>query len=1596
MSTPQTTSSALTRLLPTERGRVARTLRLIERGETSGQNGNHEEAKALLEQAVDRARELAAGEERDAILARALEMLGESELALAVPSQALGRISEIRELGQEPHGLFDSLRRHANWELEWNGEQAGPVLALAHGARRLDRRLAWPHATLGKVAFGANDFQRAAHSLGHARKLAAPDRETEYAYQLSMGELAFARSDMPEAAKHFGQALNAVPHGEGVNGGWPIRASRAQVRGGCAQIGAMGVWPELDNVSLKLSDRQLLTQGVESASAGIAQWADPAAAVMLASGLLCLDRHEEALHLLEEQHAAEQDPRARYLHALALWGCAERGATDAAAHMRSSALVIVQKLVQGGAADAPTLALLGALELSQGHAEAACASLEAALQQRPAQRSLRRRLGRALFSAQRFAEAVGHLDTDGRQDALLRARCLHKTGAVADAIQLLEDLQGAYADDGEVFHYYGCALAEAGQRESALDALTRATELGRMAACRERGHLLAAEGKWEQALSDYSAALEADPSETDLKSYRAWARLMAGQHDEALGEIEALIGGEDATGRHLALQLRGMIYEAEGNHGAAVAVYEQALALADREPGLWSLLLAALAHDGRHDAVVGRLEEALESLGGLDSLDPDALLLTGAAATRKQNWDVAVAVWDAWLLATKGVASQAPQREAVVSQVLACRERGAREALLAGDLDSASRHATAGLAHRADQPNLLVCSGLSLMMMNRAEEALEVLDRALPVVDPSVQDDIRTLLALARAAAGSVSEAQQLVAQRGTPLVPKLQVVFRALFGDWTEACEAAKQTALPPALLPFLGAALLGAQNGDAAAEMLRDAGQDPFVEAQRVLSAARAGEWGHAAETLGGSLDHTPEHPPTQELRARLATAIVVAGCRNADWSVLAQGLALADRLGVAVAGIDAFGEAARPLGNLYRGLRVQAIEAWEKQLAKGAPDGRLLHNLLLAHLHWTDELDEFQEAIAADCQTAWRGSLAYGFALAADAGFWEEWISRRTRATGLKPSANLDDELRSWLADDLLIHPLETRERDSATLGERHLWHTLVKLAWREKLVAAALAKLSASDNGAESDNPTVPIAGPEYLARIDALSRAVSLSRDKNADSDIDIAKLSERHGFLRTHGALVRALLGPDWEAYVLYLLGHAERAMQQVQEALAGGEQPGTSTLRLVVLLSSRVPDEDAERAWIEQHQMAPELGTVVLVRLHEPPSRGEPGEEVLALVARAAAEQGVSAQTGLSDAALAYQWLDPERAVLTLSLPAALAAPAPALWQERDLRGLQRLGAAAALDMANTSAARTAPPNGESTAEQVKQYAEQMTAAVRILTAELSSLEDESEVQGALRNRLEEIAMTANSHLQIVGEASGAGDPLGTLDAAIQVLEDANKAGELNRVPQTLAEHYDAKAWQVFPSSEDKDTDAKLPALDAAESWAKKARALAPTTIKYKETLSSIYNRRGAVHLAADRASKAAAEYTRALEISPENAVMLANRSDAYANMEDWERVEQDLLKAAPLARSEEDRTYVLNRIASYSRAAGVSKTNAAMKRFESGYGRDIGQTLNELRRAAQHLHLAREATQKLGKSTARIDQDIQTVEGLIRQLMF
>ena len=333
--------------------------------------------------------------------------------------------------------------------------------------------------------------------------------------------------------------------------------------------------------------------------------------IAFAQVLSQLERNTDALDLLEKSFGTELDPALAKMRTDLEAGKmlpfdALGNAKDGVAEL----FLVVAGALSGEAADGYTLLYSRLAEyLRPGHVDAMLLSA-----------SLLEKMERYELATESYNKVPpDHPSFDAAE--LGRAEALRKSGKTEAAIEVLQQLARARADNAEVHITLGDALRGLERYEEAVKAYDTAVALYD-APGRNQWILFFARGianertdQWQQAEADFRKALELNPGQPQVLNYLGYSFVEMGENlDEALAMIEQAVAGEPNSG--YIVDSLGWVQFRTGKYSDAVVNLERAAELMAVDP---------VVNDHLGDAywAVGRKIEAEFQWKRALSFDPD-------------------------------------------------------------------------------------------------------------------------------------------------------------------------------------------------------------------------------------------------------------------------------------------------------------------------------------------------------------------------------------------------------------------------------------------------------------------------------------------------------------------------------------------------------------------------------------------------------------------------------------------------------------------------------------------------------------------------------------------------------------------------------------------------------------------------------------------------------------------------------------------------------------------------------------------------------------------------------------------------------------
>src|SRR5665213_3882122 len=200
---------------------------------------------------------------------------------------------------------------------------------------------------------------------------------------------------------------------------------------------------------------------------------------------------------------------------------------------------------------------------------------------------------------------------DRSGDIFSRAVACHRAGRLAEAETLYRLACSARPGDYRAHHLLAVVMHALG-RAGAIASIDRAIKLSPNLAAihNDKGVILAASGKTEEACKSFSRAVSLDSRDCNARRLLAHALRMLGRFEEAGAQFEQLAAaspGDMDARLNLAL-----ILKSTGNLSVAASQFEEILAKHPRQPECHLNLADIYARQGKDDLALAHAREALE------------------------------------------------------------------------------------------------------------------------------------------------------------------------------------------------------------------------------------------------------------------------------------------------------------------------------------------------------------------------------------------------------------------------------------------------------------------------------------------------------------------------------------------------------------------------------------------------------------------------------------------------------------------------------------------------------------------------------------------------------------------------------------------------------------------------------------------------------------------------------------------------------------------------------------------------------------------------------------------------------------------------
>jgi len=270
-----------------------------------------------------------------------------------------------------------------------------------------------------------------------------------------------------------------------------------------------------------------------------------------------------------------------------------------------------------------------------------------------------------------------------------RAAEHHRQGRLEEAEAVYRELLRTQPESAEILLSLGVLQAQRQNLAEAAELMGRAAQAdpGNVAAHMNRGNLLRALGRHQEALASYDRVLVINPGNVDALTNRGVALLDLGQREKALASFEAALAA--APGHREAGLRRCGVLKGLGRLEEAQAGYAQVLATSPDD-------VAALFNRGLVLAELDRIAEALASYDRTLAIKPDyveVLINRGIALTRLGRTAEALESYDRAVACNAGYAEAFNNRGALLADM--------------GQYDAALEDYDRALAIKPDFPGFL-------------------------------------------------------------------------------------------------------------------------------------------------------------------------------------------------------------------------------------------------------------------------------------------------------------------------------------------------------------------------------------------------------------------------------------------------------------------------------------------------------------------------------------------------------------------------------------------------------------------------------------------------------------------------------------------------------------------------------------------------------------------------------------------------------------------------------------------------------------------------------------------------------------------------
>jgi serine/threonine-protein kinase len=258
------------------------------------------------------------------------------------------------------------------------------------------------------------------------------------------------------------------------------------------------------------------------------------------------------------------------------------------------------------------------------------------------------------------------------QAALLRGLLALGTGEHARAAESLSEYTRAEPWDAQALWLEGVCRYYARHFQKGIEALDRSIRgVPDATAFRWRGILKEAMGHYDEAIADFTKALEADPASVNALLSRGLAKTAQGKHEEAIADFTKAF--ELNPKASVAVNNRGNAKSFLGRFEEAIEDFTKAVGLEPAYAGAYNNRGNAKAFLGRVDDAIGDFEKALK----LDPALAAAWYNLGRARSAKGSRDEAIAAY------TKAIELEPDNAKAITNRGLVKSQKGLKDEAIA-------------------------------------------------------------------------------------------------------------------------------------------------------------------------------------------------------------------------------------------------------------------------------------------------------------------------------------------------------------------------------------------------------------------------------------------------------------------------------------------------------------------------------------------------------------------------------------------------------------------------------------------------------------------------------------------------------------------------------------------------------------------------------------------------------------------------------------------------------------------------------------------------------------------------------------------------